>query len=205
MTEDHRTTPTAKKVVAVLFFLFLILFFKYKPYEHVHFIAHGMTEQIFVLYFFISNQTLGMVHEAGHGICYLLGCPEFITVLNGTLFQVLFPLLVGYYYKRRNQQFAYLIGLFFVGFSLQYTAWYISTADLGLYVSAKDSFLGVDGYHDFNYLLSRMHLLEYNDLIAGFTRFASAALMVWVTFKMAFLAFFASDVASRRQRRIRGG
>jgi hypothetical protein len=203
MTEDHRTTPAAKKVVAVLFFLFLLLFFKFKPYEHAHFIANGMTEQIFVLYFFVSNQTLGMVHEAGHGICYLLGCPEFIMVLNGTLFQVLFPLLVGYYYKRRNREFAYLIGLFFVGFSLQYTAWYISTAHLGLYVSAQDSFLGVDGYHDFNYLLSRMHLLEYNGLIAGFTRFAAAALMVWVTLKMAFLAFFASDAAARRQRRTR--
>jgi hypothetical protein len=203
MTTDHRTTPAAKKVTAVLFFLFMILFFKYKPYEHAHFVAHTAAEYLFVLYFFVSNQTLGMVHEAGHGICYLLPCPQFITALNGTLFQVLFPALVGYYYKRKGKDFAFWIGLFFVGFSLQYTAWYISTAHLASHVSASESFLGVDGYHDFNYLLTRLHLLEYDGWIAALTRFAATALMVWATFKMALLAFFASGDAPRSRRRIR--
>lgn len=134
--------------------------------------------------FFISNQTLGMIHEGGHGVCYILPCPGFIMVINGTLFQLLFPLGIAYYYKRKGNFFASYIALFFVGFSLQYTAWYISTAGEGLHLPAAKSFLGVDGYHDFNYLLSTIGLLAYNFLISGLTKLVAYGLMLWAVVKI---------------------
>jgi hypothetical protein len=182
-------SPNAKKLVAVIFVIFLFLFIKYKPYEYSSYMPTSSYQQIFSLYFFISNQTLGMIHEAGHGICYILPCPEFFMVLNGTLFQVFLPLGIGIYYKRRQQIFPWLIALFFTGFSLQYTAWYISTAHISATVSAANSFLGVDGYHDFNYILSHLHILKYNSQISFMVKIFSYLLMILVVIKMVFIAF----------------
>lgn len=196
-----QTTKTTKKVVAILVFLSLLMFAKFAPYGSEVMIADSFSKQIFSLYFFIVSQTLGIVHEGGHGICYILHCPEFITALNGTIFQLLFPLGVGYYYKRKGQVFAYLIGLFIFGVSLHYTAWYISTAHEGLFLPASKSFLGVDGLHDFNYILSQLHLLSYNSLISGFIRFIAYLVMFYTSGKMLLLAFFSSDPKKTRKRR----
>ncbi len=186
---DNEITQTVKKTLTIIFFLFLILFIKYRPFEYIQIADDTAIHKLFSLYFFIINQTLGMVHEAGHGVCYILPCPEFLMVLNGTLFQILFPLLIGYYYKYKGNSFGYLSGIFFTGLSLHYTAWYISTAHLGAYVSASQSFLGVDGYHDFNYILSHIHLLKYNIFISKFTHFIAYILMIYVILKMFFLSF----------------
>jgi len=182
-------TPSAKKVLLLLFVLFLLLFPHYAPWEGDHTQNHSIVGQIFSLYFFIANQTLGIIHESGHGVCYIFSCPEFITVLNGTLFQLLFPAGIAYYYKRKGNDYAMYIALFFVGFSLHYTAWYISTAHEGLILPASKSFLGVDAYHDFNYLLSRMGILPYEAVIAGVTRFIAYLIMIVSVIGMFFDAF----------------
>jgi hypothetical protein len=81
-----RMTPTVKKVLFVLFFLSFLMFVKYAPYGNTHLVSDTLGKQLFILYFFIVNQTLGIVHEGGHGVCYLLHCPEFLTASNGTIF-----------------------------------------------------------------------------------------------------------------------
>jgi len=194
-------TPAAKKTAAVALTLFLLLFLKYKPYAHVQTVADSAGAYLFALYFFVCNQSLGIVHEAGHGICYLLGCPTFITVLNGTLFQLLFPLFVALYARRKGHVFGALAGLFFTGFSLKYTAWYMSSAHESAIVPASRSFLGVDGYHDFHYLFSRLHLLAYDGLIASATAFAAVALMLFAVFRMLWLAFVSSPTGGMPQTR----
>lgn len=148
---------------------------------------------LFVLYFFVINQTLGIVHEAGHGVCYILPCPELLMVANGTIFQLLFPAGVSYYYQKQGNRFAALIALFFVGFSLQYTAWYMSTAHEGLHLPASKSFLGVDALHDFNYLFSAFHLLAYEGLISGLTRLVSWMLMIYSAGAMLRQAFMGKN------------
>lgn len=191
-TPEPQTSCNTKKVIAILFLLAFILFVKYSPYGDTETLRDSLGKQIFIWYFFIVTQTLGIVHEGGHGVCYVLPCPTFIMVINGTLFQLLFPYLVGYYYKRKNQIFPYLMGLFFLGISLQYTAWYISTANEGAMVVASNSFLGQDGLHDFNYILSSLHLLEYNHFISVLTRFIAYIIMFYSFTKMLILAFFNS-------------
>jgi hypothetical protein len=189
----------AKRVTLGIFVFFLLLFPHYAPWEHSYTQSDTLIQKIFTLYFFIANQTLGIVHEGGHGVCYLLPCSEFLTVANGTVFQLLFPGLIAYYYYRKGKLFAAMIALFFVGFSLHYTAWYLSTAHEGLILPAHKSFLGVDAIHDFNYMLSAMGLLTYESLIAGFTRFIAYLIMLAAVIGMFFEAF--PNKKSRRLKR----
>lgn len=192
-----KNSPLVKKTTAVLFIIFFAMFIHFKPYEHIGEPIQSTSQLIFTLYNFLAYQTLGIVHEGGHGVCYVLPCPEFIMVLNGTLFQWLFPFLIGYYYKRRGQMLGYYIGLFFLGISMQYTAWYISTSHEGLYMSADKSFLGVDGYHDFNYMLSALGLLEYERSITFLTKAASYILMFYSIIAMYLFAFLSSPLTSK--------
>ena len=187
--EKHRSSLLAKKVTLGIFVLFLLLFPHYAPWEPSYQKSDSLLQMVFNLYFFVANQTLGIVHEGGHGVCYILHCPEFVTMVNGTIFQLLFPGLIGYYYYKKGNAFAALVALFFVGFSLQYTAWYISTAHEGLVLPAHKSFLGVDAIHDFNYMLSKMGLLAYESVIAGFTRFIAYFIMLISVIGMFFDAF----------------
>ena len=187
--EKQVSSLLAKRVTLGLFVLFLLLFPHYAPWEPNYQKGDSLLQMVFTLYFFVANQTLGIVHEGGHGICYILHCPEFITMMNGTIFQLLFPALIGYYYYKKANRFAMFIALFFVGFSLQYTAWYISTAHEGLVLPAHKSFLGVDAIHDFNYMLSSMGLLDYESVIAGLTRFVAYLTMLLSVIGMFFEAF----------------
>ena len=189
VTKTKGLTNSAKKVTFLVFAIFLLLFPNYSPLGVQYTQDPSIVQNIFNLYFFISNQTLGIVHEAGHGVCYILNCPQFITAANGTVFQIGFPLGIAYYYKYKTNIFAYFIALYFVGFSLHYTAWYISTAHEGLHISAAKSFLGVDGYHDFNYILDSVGLLAYDNVISILVKMLAYLLMFRATIGMYFNAF----------------
>ena len=186
---SHFPTKNAKKAVLVLFVLFLILYIQYKPYASTPHSPTNIVEYIFVIYQFIITQTLGMVHEGGHGLCYLVPCPQFFMVLNGTLFQWLFPLGIGYYYKKKGNLMAFYIGLFILGLSMDHTAWYMSTAHQGPILPAHKSFLGVDAIHDFHYIFSSLGVLAYGSFISGVTRAVGILLMVGAVVAMFFEAF----------------
>jgi hypothetical protein len=196
-------TPMAQKSTALLFALFFLLFMIYTPYEHSADRAQGGLHTLFMLYHFIVNQTLGIVHEGGHGICYVLPCPEFVMVLNGTLFQWLFPGLIAWYYRRRGNIWGWYAGLFFLGFSMHYTAWYMSTAHEGAMVPAAKSFLGVDGYHDFHYLFSRLGVLRFDGAISKLTHAVAYLMMIYTIAAMSFTAFFSGGKKGVRSRRTR--
>lgn len=117
------------------------------------------------------------MHEAGHGVCYILPCPQFVMVANGTVFQLLFPGLIAYYHYKKGKRFAAWIGLFFLGLSLSYTAWYLSTAHEGALLPAHKSFLGVDALHDFYYMLSATGLLAYESFLVSLTRLIAYLVM----------------------------
>ena len=187
--QDHLPTKSAKKAVLVLFTLFLLLYIEYKPYASTPHQITSITEYLFTIYQFVINQTLGIVHEGGHGVCYILPCPQFIMVLNGTLFQWLFPLGIAYYYKRKGNQMAFYMGLFILGISMDYTAWYMSTAHEGLHLPAHKSFLGVDALHDFNYIFSTLGVMAYESLISGITKAIGHLLMIGSVIGMFFEAF----------------
>ena len=149
----------------------------------------SISEYLFIIYQFIINQTLGIIHEGGHGVCYILPCPKFMMISMGTIFQWLFPLGIAYYYKKRGNQIVFLIGLFILGISMDYTAWYMSTAHEGAILPAHKSFLGVDALHDFHYIFSSLGVLGYESLISGITRAMAYLLMLGSVIGMFFEAF----------------
>ncbi|HFS85184.1 MAG TPA: hypothetical protein ENK72_01035 [Epsilonproteobacteria bacterium] len=187
--QDKLPTKNAKKAVFVFFTIFLVLYIENKPYLTTQQQVTGTFDFIFVIYHFIINQTLGIVHEGGHGVCYLLPCPQFLMVAMGTVFQWAFPLGVGYYYYRQGNKSAFLIGLFILGVSMDHTAWYMSTAHEGAILPAHKSFLGVDAMHDFHYLFSTLGVLSLESLISGLTRFLAYLLMIGSVGVMFFQAF----------------
>ncbi len=180
----------AKKVLFFVLLAFFIGLITFKPYENNFDVNQSTFSFLFYLYFFVINQTLGIVHEGGHGICYMIACPEFFSILNGTLFQLAFPFGVGFYYLKKGNKILWFTGLFFLGISLKYTAWYISTSrQTGLIVSAQNSFLGVDGYHDFYYMLDKIGLLNYDTIIGGLVELISILLLLYSLFMIFLRAF----------------
>lgn len=179
MSREITPAKNVKIATFALFFIFLIGFMEFAPYaqSHARELGNSLFEKAFWLYFFVIEQTLGIVHEAGHGVCYMLPCPKFIIVINGTIFQWLFPAGIGLYYYKRGNYLAALMGLFFLGISIQYTAWYVSTSHEGAIVPAAKSFLGVDAYHDFHYILSLFGILAYDWLIASTLKVIAYLLM----------------------------
>ena len=186
---DGTMNKQSKITVFVLFALFFFFYLQYKPYSGQIHTFKSISEYIFGIYQFVINQTLGIVHEGGHGVCYIMPCPKFIMVINGTLFQWLFPLGIAWYYKRKNNYMAFYAGLFILGISLDYSAWYMSTAHQGAFIPAKKSFLGVDALHDFNYIFTVLGVMSYASFISGTTKMISILLMAGSLIAMFFEAF----------------
>jgi len=187
--QDHLPSANAKKAVLVFLTLFFLLYINVKPYSGTAHQITGIGTYLFTLYQFIINQTLGIVHEGGHGVCYILPCPQFVMVAMGTLFQWFFPLGIACYYKRKGNLTAFYIGLFILGISMDYTSWYMSTAHEGLHLPASKSFLGVDALHDFNYIFSTLGILPYESLVSGVTKMLAYLLMTGSVIAMFFEAF----------------
>ena len=123
-------------------------------------------------------------------------------VANGTIFQLLFPGLIAYYYFKKGNVFAAMIAFFFLGISFHYTAWYLSTAHEGPVLPAHKSFLGTDAYHDFYYMLNEAGLLRYESMLAGLVRFIAYAIMIVSVFRMFLDAFSNGDTKKRKNSKI---
>lgn len=106
-------------------------------------------------------------HEAGHVIFIPFG--EFMTILGGSLFQVIFPLGIGIAFMVVNRDpFAAALGLWWAGLSLVDVAPYIYDA-LHPQLVLLTGETGEDGPHDWIFLLRRMGQLAHAQ---GWGRFA---------------------------------
>jgi hypothetical protein len=104
-------------------------------------------------------------HEAGHIILIPLG--SFMSTLGGSLFQVLIPAICLAAFLRQRNGFAAAVMLWWAGQNLIDLAPYINDAraqrlQLLGGVTGRD----VPGYHDWNNLLTRLGLLEYDRALA---------------------------------------
>lgn len=115
-------------------------------------------------HYVILRDIILATHEAGHLLFMPFG--EFVMVLGGTLFQVLFPLVfVGYFVYRRDAYAASILCLW-VAFALTDAALYIGDAR-----TRQLPLLGGDpSGHDWTFLLIQMDLLERDRAIAGVVR-----------------------------------
>lgn len=115
-------------------------------------------------------------HEAGHVIFMPLG--EWMTVMGGTLGQLLMPIIMsGALLIKNRDPFGAAMGLWFFGVSLLDVAPYMYDA-LQPQLMLLSGTTGEDGGHDWIYLFTSMGLLPKAQLIGGLTHKAGALAVV---------------------------
>ncbi len=110
------------------------------------------------------------IHEAGHLLFGVLG--PTLGLWGGTLLQLLTPLAFLAYFTRRGETAGASFGAFWFGENCLYSATYIADA------RAMRLPLVGGGEHDWNLILSRLHLLGSEAGIAGAVRFLGWVIMV---------------------------
>lgn len=113
------------------------------------------------VYFIMDNLTL-IIHEAGHTLFGIFGW-RFLTILGGTLLQILIPILIlGYTYRAKKSKTMQL-SLYWLGFSFLDTAAYCADANL-----MQLPLLGnlSKSAHDFSNMLISLDLLPLHNEIA---------------------------------------
>ncbi len=111
----------------------------------------------FMEWHFIDNINL-IIHEAGHSVFIFFG--DFINILSGSLFQILFPFVFVLYFYKKQEYFSASLLLFWVGQNIINVSVYASDAQ-----TMQLPLLG--GEHDWNYLLQTTGLLGYTNMIGS--------------------------------------
>ena len=132
----------------------------------------------------LNNSFMHMInlvfHEAGHVIFRLLG--DFMSILGGSLLQLLVPVIFLFSFIKRKDTFAASIMMWWFAQSMMDLVAYIDDAQrqemwlLGG-VQGKD----MPGIHDWNNILSTLGLLQYDHVIA--------VMVSWVAIIFMLLAF----------------
>lgn len=108
------------------------------------------------------------IHELGHFVFMPFG--EFISVLGGSLFQLLVPIISIFMFWRQADFFAVSFALGWLGTNFFDVATYLGDAR-DMLLPLVSPFGGEGTIHDWNYLLARLNLLEHCRGIAQAVRF----------------------------------
>jgi hypothetical protein len=127
------------------------------------------------------------IHETGHLIFRLFG--EFMMIAGGSLFQVILPaVFVGYFWWNEKYYSAAIV-LFWVGQSIINVYIYAADAVVMRLVLTSGLTGSEGGFHDWNYMLTTLGLLDSTKTVAGVIRaagtltiFAAAALSIFYAF-----------------------
>jgi len=103
-----------------------------------------------------------LIHEGGHGIFRIFG--SFIYTLGGSLMQILMGLLFIYYFYSNKKKLGVQISFVYLGENLLNISKYAADAQ-----AQRLPLLGGNKvYHDWNFLLRKMNILEYDQVVGGF-------------------------------------
>lgn len=125
------------------------------------------TEQGWV---WILDNALLAIHEAGHPLIGMLSSR--LMVYGGTIFQILFPLLVAWHFNRENHTLGVASGLIWLGDSLLNIARYMADARTQILP------LVGGGEHDWTEIFQRWQVLHLDTRIAGFTRWIGVLILL---------------------------
>lgn len=192
MISKERTKKWAEDILKKWWCSLLLLPFIYETLYQVYralrfniyfMISHDFPFPVNLIHFLTDNFLL-IVHEAGHTFFSFLGI-RFVTILGGSLFQILLPLGIFFYTWINRQKIGMQLALTLIGLSWLDVAAY--AADGGQQQLPLIGGLS-KASHDWMNLLTEMNMLEY-DLQFGIAfaiiglLFYAAALTVPLYFK----------------------
>ncbi len=127
------------------------------------------------------------IHETGHLLFRPFG--EFMTIAGGSLLQVIFPAVFVGYFVWHLKYFSAAIVLFWVGQSVLNVYVYAADAQV-MQLVLLSGFTGSEGsFHDWNYMLTSLGLLDSTKIVAGLIRalgtltiIAAAVLSIYYSF-----------------------
>jgi hypothetical protein len=131
------------------------------------FFVHAATEKSG---FLILDHVNLPIHEAGHPLFGLLGWT--IGIWGGTIMELLVPLAFAVYFTLRGETLGTAFSAFWFGENFVYISAYIADA------RAMALPLVGGGEHDWNLILSDLHLLQQDTTIGAVVRFLGWAIMV---------------------------
>jgi hypothetical protein len=115
-------------------------------------------------------------HEAGHYVFLPLG--EFMTILGGSLLQVIIPIVCAVAFARREDWFGMAVGIWWAGESLVDVAPYIADARaLQMPLLGGGTGAEVEG-HDWEAILGRLGWLHLDHTLGMSAHVAGSAIMV---------------------------
>lgn len=100
-----------------------------------------------------------LIHEGGHGIFSFFG--KFIYTLGGTLMQIIIPSLFIFYFATNDKMIGTQLSIVWLGESLMNISVYAADARL----QALPLLGGNNVYHDWNYLLGELNILNYDSVV----------------------------------------
>jgi len=128
------------------------------------------------------------IHELGHVLFTPLG--QFMTILGGSFWQVMAPVLSAVMFLRQPDYFAISVCAMWLGITLYRMAVYMEDARTMTLPLLSTS--GGEAFHDWNYLFTDFRVLQWDVRIAAITRnigkfFLIFAVLsaVWMIWKMA--------------------
>lgn len=156
----------------------LMIWFCYVFYRHLNSPTYGSI---------LAPANLG-IHELGHFLFSPLG--EFLGILGGTMLQLAAPVILMVNFYHQGDFFAITLCFGWLSTNLFNVATYV--ADASLMILPLVSPFGVENViHDWNYLLGKMGLLQFDTAIAAMLRFEAAISMLiclvagfWVLWQM---------------------
>jgi hypothetical protein len=160
----------------------------------VSFVRHGV-DPVRLMDSFLHLVNLPF-HEAGHVLLIPFG--RFVTVLGGSLFQVLVPLVcAAVFLVRHREPYSAAVATWWAGQSLMDLAPYIADARaLRLPLIGGRTGAEVEG-HDWEYLLQALGLLQ-QDVLLGRLSFLTGALVMLASLAWAGAVLFRQHAARAR-------
>ena len=131
------------------------------------------------------------VHETGHLIFRLFG--EFMMIAGGSLFQVIVPaVFVGYFWWNEKYYSAAIV-LFWVGQSIINVYIYAADAVVMKLVLTSGMTGSEGGFHDWNYMLTALGLIDSTRIVAGLIRLVGTLTILAAAISSIFYAFHSPE------------
>lgn len=127
------------------------------------------------------------IHETGHLLFRPFG--EFMMIAGGSLFQVIMPALFVGYFVWKGQHYSAAIVLFWVGQSIL-NVWVYAADAVVMQLVLLGGLTGSEGsFHDWNYMLTRLGLLDSTKTVAGLIRAIGTLTIIAATALSIYLSF----------------